>query len=229
MSKCRRYKGMAAAPKASFSLKEIGPGTDIESYAATRGGKTHTEMKFTNHLEGLLKDGIDQGIEDNAAGLTYGHAILAAVVYEKYEMAIKELEALLSLRQDYPDFGDKAGRYVQHAKSLVRAIKAKRAVGKLPHVSKSKQKELVGTLGFHFNELRSCILNIEKVERYVRKEDISSTRWFMMSLFWSIAVVFIFSMMKAAFPDVFIAFHQYLTHLLHQGFVSFANFIWPIS
>ncbi len=230
MSNRCRYLGMAVAPKASFSLKEIGPGTDLESYTSNRGRKTHTELKFTNHLEGLLKEGIDTDNQGGGkSGLTYGHAILAAVVYEKYEMALKELETLLSLRQDYPDFGEKAGRYIQHAKSLVRAIKAKRAVGKLPHVSKSKQKELVSTLSYHFHELRACILNIEKVERYVRKEDISSTRWFMMSLFWSLALVFSVGMLKAAFPDVFIAVHQLLTYYLHQFFVGVAHIIWPIS
>lgn len=220
---------MAQATKASFSLKEIGPGTDLESYTATRGRKTHTEMKFTNHLEGLLKEGIggDQG--SGSAGLTYGHAILAAVVYERYEMVLAELDTLLSLRQNYPDFGAKAGTYVNHAKSLVKAIKAKRAVGKLPHVSRSKQKELVATLGLHFNELRTCILNIEKVERYVRKEDISSTRWFMVVLFWSIAAVFFVAMLRAAFPDVFIAAHQMLTYYLKELFVYVAQTLWPIE
>lgn len=222
---------MAEKAKSSFTLKEIGPGTDIESYTANpRGGKTQTEVKFTNHLEGLLKEGIkgDDG-ESDSVGLTYGHSILAAVVYERYEMAITELETLLSLQTDYPDFGQKAGQYIKHAKSIVRAIKAKRAVGKLPHVSRSKQKELVATLGIHFTELRTCILNIEKIERYVRKEDISSTRWFMISLFWSIALVFFVAMMRAAFPDVFIAAHQLLTHYLHQFFLGLAHWIWPIS
>ena len=225
-----RYKGMAQSTKANFTLREIGPGTDIESYAATRGKKTHTEMKFTSHLEGLLKEGIDTDASNSSEmGLSYGHAILAAVVYERYEMALSELETLLSLRVDYPDFGEKAGRYVQHAKSLVRAIKAKRAVGKLPHVSRSKQKELIATLGLHFNELRACILNIEKVERYVRKEDISSTRWFMMALFWSVSSVFFAALMVANFPDIFIALHQQLTHWLHQIFSGIAHWVWPIS
>lgn len=221
---------MAERSKASFTLKEIGPGTDLESYTSTRRGrKTHTEMKFTHHLEELLKEGIQSDKKRDAKlGLSYGHAILAAVVYEKYDMAAAELDTLLSLRQSYPDFGDKAGQYVQHAKSLVKAIKAKRSVGKLPHVSRSKQKELVATLGLHFNELRSCILNIEKVERYVRKEDISSTRWFMMSLFWSVAAVFFVAMMWASFPDAFIAFHQILTYYLGEFFVYIARLIWPI-
>ena len=222
---------MAESNKAvSFSLKEIGPGTDIESYAQTRGRRTQTEMKFTSHLEELLKEGIEGDNEsgDRNNGLTYGHAILAAIVYEKYEMAIAELETLMSLRQDYPSFGEKAGRYVTHAKSLVRAIKAKRAVGKLPHVSRTKQKESVAMLSMHFNELRTCILNIEKVERFVRKEDISSTRYFMMTLFWSSFAVFTVAMFWAAFPDVFIALHQVLTAYLHQFFSFMAQMLWPI-
>ena len=218
-----------ARAKASFKLKEIGPGTDIESYAATRGRKTQTELRFTTKLEELLKEGIDDQNRSNRMGLTYGHAILAAVVYEKYEMALAELDTLLSLRTDYPTFGVKAGRYIQHAKSLVRAIKAKRAVGKLPHVSRSKQKELVAALSIHFTELKSCVLNIEKIERHDRKKDISSTRWFMLTLYWSVFSVFIAAMLKATFPDVFIALHQYLTHYLHLGFSSLAQWLWPIK
>ncbi len=226
---------MALSSKSNFTLKEIGPGTDIESYVSTRGKhKTQTELHFTSHLEGLLKKGVEEQSEtvtekvDPRPSLTYGHAILAAVVYEKYDMAQAELDTLLSLKNDYPLFGEKAGRYIQHAKSLVKAIKSKRAIGKLPHVSRSKQKELIGALSIHFHELRTCIVNIEKVERYARKEDISSTRWFMMTAYWSGFSVFTAAMMIAAFPDVVVALHQELTHHLHWLFKTVAQWIWPI-
>lgn len=224
---------MAQSSKANFSLKEIGPGTDLEQYSSVRGHKTHTEMKFTDHLEGMLKEGIEDDktnikAESGPSGLTYGHAILAAVVYEKYEMAIAELDTLHGIKNDYPDFGTRANRYIQHAKSLVRAIKAKRAVGKLPHITRSKQKELVAALGMHFSELRACILNIEKIERYVRKEDISSTRWFMMAMYWSVFSVFLAGMLIASFPDVIVALHQLLTYYLAKGFSFVANWIWPV-
>ena len=201
----------------------------MENYSATPGHKTQTELKFTSHLEGMLKEGFQSPDEENDTGLTYGHAILAAVVYEKYEMALSELETILSLRLEYPDFGERAGRYVQHAKSLVRAIKTKRAIGKLPHVSRSKQKELVAALSIHFTELRVCILNIEKIERYVRKEDISSTRWFMLAAYWSMFGVFAASLVLANFPDVFISIHQFLTHYLQKLFSGLAHLIWPID
>lgn len=219
---------MATSANSDVSLKEIGPGTDIESYAQSRGKKTQTEAHFTNHLEGLLKDGINGDEKASSAGLTYGHSILAAVVYEKYEMALTELETLLSLRLDYPLFGERAGRYIQHAKSLVRAIKAKRAIGKLPHITRAKQKELVAALSIHFTELRTCILNIEKIERHARREDISSTRWFMMALYWSVFAVFISALLLANFPDVFVVLHQYLTVYLHIIFSGLAHWIWPI-
>lgn len=219
---------MSKGSNAIFSLKEIGPGTDIESYSGSRNHKTSTELKFTSHLEGMLKEGMqNQGEGDG--GLTYGHSILAAVVYEKYDMALAELETILSIRVEYPGFGEKANRYIQHAKSLVRAIKTKRAIGKLPHVSRSKQKELVAALGLHFTELRVCILNIEKIERHVRREDISSTRWFMMALFWSIFCVFMAAFFMAAFPEIFIIIHEYLTHYLHMFFSFCAQLIWPIN
>ncbi len=229
---------MAQSSKVNFTLKEIGPGTDIESYASTRGkSKTQTELKFTSHLEDLLKKGVDdqheiqerQNQTNARPSLTYGHAILAAVVYEKYDMALAELDTLSSLKNDYPLFGDKAGRYIQHAKSLVKAIKSKRAIGKLPHVSRSKQKELIGALSIHFNEMRTCIVNIEKVERFARKEDISSTRWFMMSAYWSLFAVFSTALVIATFPDVAIALHQELTHQLHLFFSTISNWLWPIS
>lgn len=212
---------------ATFKLKEIGPGTDIESYASSRRVRTHTEVKLTNHLEGLLKEGIKSDDPDKRSmeGLTYGHSILAAVVYERYDMAIEELETLLSLKNEYPDFGEKAGRFVQHGKSLVRAIKAKRAVGKLPHVSRTKQKELTQALGFHFKELRTCILNIEKVERFVRKSDISSTRWFIVTLYWSGVAIFLAAMVVATFPDILVSFHQVLTHYLRVFFSTLLSFL----
>lgn len=206
----------------------MGPGTDIENYAQRPGKKTQTEVHFTHHLEGMLKDGVNGDDKAGRADLTYGHAILAAVVYEKYEMAQSELETLLSLKMDYPLFGERAGRYIQHAKSLVRAIKAKRAIGKLPHITRAKQKELVGALSIHFTELRTCILNIEKIERHARREDISSTRWFMMCLYWSIFTVFVVALMYANFPDVFVALHQILTVYLHIFFSGLAQWIWPL-
>jgi hypothetical protein len=219
---------MARRNNSAESFDNLELGTDLEAYGKTRPNKTNTEIQFTSHLEGLLKEGVQYEVEDQKMGLTYGHAILAAVVYEKYEMAISELEAVMNISKDYPVFGLRAGRYIQHAKSLVRAIKAKRSIGKLPHVSRAKQKELTGALTIHFNELRLCVINIEKVEKYVRRQDLGATRWFMASVYWSVFAIFLAALVLDNFPDTFVAIHSYLTHYLHVFFSTLARWIWPI-
>ena len=220
---------MAKLLKNNHSLTDLGPSTDLESYGKMRPNKTQTEVQFTNHLEGLLREGVQYEVEDKKMGLTYGHAILAAVVYEKYEMAIAELETVLEIRQDYPVFGLRAGRYIQHAKSLCRAIKAKRSIGKLPHVSRAKQKELMNALTLHFNELRTCVINIEKIEKYVRRQDLGATRWFMATFYWSVFAIFMTALFVDNFPDTFVALHKVLTHYLHIIFSGLAHWIWPIQ
>lgn len=219
---------MAQESSSALDLASIGPGTDVENYAKTRPNKTNTEVQFTNHLEGLLREGVHFEVENQKMGLTYGHTILAAVVYEKYETAISELETVFNISRDYPIFGLRAGRYIQHAKSLCRAIKAKRAIGKLPHVSRAKQKELMNALTIHFKELKTCVINIEKIEKYVRRQDLGATRWFMAALYWSVFAVFMTALFFDNFPDTFIALHSYLTHYLHVIFSTLAQWIWPI-
>ena len=211
------------------SLHELGPGTDLEAYGARRTRQTKTESRFTSHLESLLQEGINKS-EEGAVhkNFHYTQTILSAVVYERYDTALKELNMLLESRQDYPDFGSRAGAYVQYAKSLVKAIRAKRMVGKLPYVSRSKQKELVNILSSHFQELRSCFLNIEKVESYIRYQELSSTRWFMLSCFWALAAVFLYGMSLVIFPDVFMALHHWFTHYLHWGFGWLAQSLWGL-
>ena len=190
--------------------------------------KTRTEVQFTNHLADLLKVGVSFETENKRVGLTYGHSVLAAVVYEKYDEAIEELENVLNLRVDYPSFRVRAGRYIQHAKSLVRAIKAKRSIGKLPHVSRAKQKELMNTLTIHFNDLRNCVINIEKIEKKVRREDLSSTRWFVVTTYWTIFALFIFSVVWFVLPTYFIAIHAVFTDMLQTVLMAIVNFVWPV-
>ncbi|MCB0378162.1 MAG: hypothetical protein KDD33_06695 [Bdellovibrionales bacterium] len=221
---------MSEAKKLKVALKEIGSGNDVEAYAKLRTSKTSTEIQLSNHLEGLLKDGlsIDGAAEETGKSvLSYGHTILAAVVYEKYDTANAELEILLELRQDYPEFGHKAGQYIQHAKSLIKAIKAKRSIGKLPSVSRAKQKELINALGFHFKELRLCLINIEKIERHIRREDMSSTRWFVLTVYWSLFAVFLTAMLLYVLPDTLRSFYTLIVYYLDVGLKWVAHYFWP--
>ena len=190
---------------------------------------SEAHKKLTSHLEALLKKDLKSpGVKSDDI-LTYGHAILASVVYENYESAQSELETLLGMRKDYPRFGERASPFVQHAKSLVKAIKAKREVGRLPNISRSKQKELMEALSFHFSELRSCILNIEKIERHARKEDLSSTRWFVLTLYICLMAVFSLAFIQANVPEIFIALFQFGKEILDNFFVYVSHWLWPTT
>jgi hypothetical protein len=159
-------------------------------------------------LKGLLEQDIDGTNKNTDDILTYGRIIMASLVYENYDKAIADLNEILSLRRNYPRFVYRASPYIQHAKSLVRAIKTKRLVGRSTHLSRSKQRELMSALTFHFNEFRTCILNIEKIERHARKEDLSATRWFVFTLYCCIVMIFITAFIKANIPDLLIAIYH---------------------
>ncbi len=191
--------------------------------------RSEAQKKLTVHLQSLLKEDTQASNKKSDDILTYGHAILASVVYEKYEPAISELETLLGMRKDYPRFGERASPFVQHAKSLVKAIKAKREVGRLPNISRAQQKELIDALSFHFKELRSCILNIEKIERHARKEDLSSTRWFVVTFYGCLMLVFSVAFIQANVPEVFVAVYRLWQEAIDYSFVSLSHWLWPSS
>lgn len=192
-------------------------------------GSQEAHDHLENQLQDLLKKDAGKSTKHNGDILTYGHAILAAVVYENYEQANGELDTLLSLRRDYPSFGDKASPFVEHAKSLVKAIKAKRAVARAPHLSKTKQKELIGALTFHFKELRSCILNIEKIERHARKEDLSSTRWFVLTLYFCCFFIFSYAFFQANFPVLLFAIYKLIQEGFDWVFIFLSHWLWPVT
>jgi len=189
--------------------------------------RSEAQKKLTSHLETLLKEDVKAPNKKTEDILTYGHAILVSVVYENYESAISELDTLLGMRKDYPHFGERAGPFVLHAKSLAKAIKAKREVGRLPNISRSQQKELIDALSFHFKELRSCILNIEKIERHARREDLSSTRWFVVTFYVCLMLVFSTAFVQANVPEVIIAIYQLWRETMDYVFVSLSQWLWP--
>ena len=162
---------MAAARKENSSLelinkpKEPVTSKNLQAIQNSHFNRTTaTDLKVISHLRELLKKTNDASPgKKNHPELTYGHSVLMNVVYEKYDRALDGLDQIKDLEKSYPEFGIAAFRYIKHAKSLVRALKAKRAVGKLPQVSKTKQKELVATLGQHFADLRVCIVNLSLI------------------------------------------------------------------
>jgi|GEM_PF-4945597 len=213
---------MSAAKK----LQPVGAQRSLKSLTSNEGIVTPTESNFNSHLKGLLKETrVGEGADN--IRLTYGHTILSNVVFGRYDEAMEELDRVTSLQDQYPDFGSSAARYVKHAKSLVRALKAKRAVGKLPHVSRAKQKELIRSLTLHFEDLRACVMNIERIERQIRRVDLSSTRYFLGIFYWTCFITFVVAMLVYAMPLYAHSMHSYVTEVLTDVVVWIAKLVWP--
>jgi len=107
------------------------------------------DKAVSSHLVDILSnstDNGDEGSKNSPSGLTYGHTVLTNVVFERYDLALKNLDEIMEIEKKFPTFGATAKRYITHSKSLVKAMKSKREIGKLPQISKSKQKELLNIL-----------------------------------------------------------------------------------
>ncbi len=106
---------------------------------------------------------------------TMRHTILTYVAAENYERAIKELQDYVASKVDYPQFKQRAGRYVSYAIDLINAIKAKRSFPGIHLLSISKQQELFDRGMAHFEDLKATLRKIELIDREVRIQDVRST------------------------------------------------------
>lgn len=123
--------------------------------------------------------------------ISFGSVVLKSVAQGDYDRAIKELELVGIGFEEYPAFAVRTQRQVEHAKSLVLAIKTKHEVGKSAHINRSKQKELSDKITEHFVELKKTLINIEKIQKSVRSSDLSSATVFFKSSFFAVAAVFL--------------------------------------
>lgn len=103
--------------------------------------------------------------------------VLGLVVSESYDRATEELKAYVDARVDFPNYQERAGRYVEHCCDLIQAVQTKRNFPGLASLSMSKQQELHEKVLEHFEELKQNLKHIEKVEREHKLEDVRSTVW----------------------------------------------------
>lgn len=150
----------------------------------------HLEARLASLLE--TREGADTHI-------SFGFAVLSSVAHGNYGRALAELESVGEGFEEYKLFKIRTHRYVEHAKSLVAAIRVKHMIGRSSHVSKSKQKELSDKIADHFLELKATIVMIEKVQKSVRAEDLSSTIYFIKTLFYATAIIILVSGMFYAY------------------------------
>lgn len=141
------------------------------------------------HLEKRLAELIELDQKKNK--VSFGFLVLTCVAHGQYERAFAELDSVGEGLEEYELFEARSRRFVEHAKSLVAAIKTKHMVGKSPHVNKSKQKELSDRIAEHFMDLKRTIIVIEKIQKSVRTEDLSSTVIILKTAFVSCLAIFI--------------------------------------
>lgn len=158
---------------------------EIAEKAASNTSKVISDI---NNLEKRLAELLDQEVPGSK--ISFGFTVLSCVAHGNYDRALTELENVGVGLEEYRLFEFRARRYIEHAKSLVVAVRAKHTVGMSAHVNKSKQKELSDRIAEHFLELKRTIIVIEKIQKSVRSEDLSATIYFLKACFFSIAAVF---------------------------------------
>lgn len=148
---------------------------------------------------------------------TYGLNILEAVLRQHYEHAVKELNSLRKIHETYPKFYQEAEKYIDYSKLLIEGIRDLRLYLQRPNVSRTMQKQAMNKLRENFSNLRTCVSNIEKIERKHRVGDISSTKWFVFASYFTILGFFISCMVYFALPSQLDAIYVLIEDI--SGFV----------
>ena len=130
--------------------------------------------EMQRNLNRRLEEAKDRDL-GNRESLT--RQILKLVVSEDYDRAKDNLSEYLESRWQYPDFQDRASRYLKHCAELIHAIQTKRSFPGLASLSLSRQQEIHEKVIGHFEELKQNLKHVAKIERDHRLVDMRSTVW----------------------------------------------------
>lgn len=101
--------------------------------------------------------------------------VMAWVISEQYDRAIKELDSFLRKDFDFPEYTRRIKRYIHHCVDLVHAIRAKRRFPGMRSLTMAKQQELKDKFEQHFEELQWTMDRIERIHGELKLNDIRST------------------------------------------------------
>lgn len=179
------------------------PDLDFDSIPAPRAAVVTTTSRVLSDINSLNKR-LAEMLEQDIPGsrISFGFTVLNAVAQSNYDRALEELERVGVGLEEYRLFEFRARRFIEHAKSLVVAIRAKHTVGRSLSVNKSKQKELSDKIAEHFMDLKRTIIIVEKIQKSVRSEDLSSTVLVIKSVFFAVVSVLVYFAMSRLAPDV---------------------------
>jgi hypothetical protein len=194
--------GRCVHRKFNFSdaaLKPIksGMSTLAKIAKASDGPKQSFEVvNLKRRLHELLKK--DEKLSNTGS---FGYVVLSLVAQGSYERAKLELEMVHIGLEEYTDFENRARRFIEHAKSLVIAIKIKSELCASEKVGKAKEKELANTVVDHFVDLRKSIIAIERIQKSVKSADMRSTAAVLRVFFFCVVAVFIAYSAYNVFPQ----------------------------
>lgn len=111
--------------------------------------------------------------------------VLVLVTDGKYNEAIDLLHRFLTIESDYPNYKNKAERFVRHSIDLINAIRAKRNFPGFNMLTRSKQQEIGDKITDHYNELQFSLSRVGVILQQIKREDVRSTLWLFRALVYA--------------------------------------------
>lgn len=138
--------------------------------------------------------------------------VLNLVVSENYDRAKQDLKIYIESYGDLPIFRNRVEPFVINSNELIQAIRTKRNFPGLGSLSLAKQQEIHERVLSHFEELKSHLKRIEKIEKDIRLADVRSTSWFVKTSFYSILTIamtgFVMDLRHGMFHSFLYVFNQ---------------------
>lgn len=209
------------------SLQSLGPLTDISlvmgavqniDYEALEASKMQeVSENLTLRLKAQMKEA---GRADSLK-----RTILSYVASESYDVAKEALRGYVADKDDFPIFQDRVERYVNHCCDLIQAIQLKRNFPGASSLTYSKQQEIHEGVVKHFDELKTSLSSIQKVERELKLEDLRSTTWFLSTLSHCLFVLVSLAFAVAVSKGLGESFFFVVDHLTNQISSSVVNLL----
>ena len=167
---------------------------------ALKIAEKHQDREMNSRIAAKMRASVqDAGHVDGLRATILGH-----VAGERYDGAIEDLKAYIDSKSEYPQFKDRAERYLNYAVDLVNAVKAKRSFPGMQHLSMSKQQELFDRSMEHFEDLKVTLRKVEQIETEVRLDDVRSTVWVIKALaycvFGLLVLAFLLEVSRGVLP-----------------------------
>lgn len=169
--------------------------------------------EFTEEFDEKLA----RSIKDVSQADSLTHSVMSFVISKHYDLASKELDLYVEFKSDFPGFGDQVGRYIEHGKDLIHAIRMKREMPGLENLSMAKRQEISDAVVYHFDELKSTIKQIEKAEYQMRLTDLRSTVIVVKTFSYCLLALLVGAFLADVYGGLAKTFHTVLADSFERG------------